>query len=163
MDTLDIANYIIAKSDNVGDLITNKKLQKILYYVKAWGVVYFDDGVINDDFEAWIHGPVCSSVYQEYKHFEYKPLSIDYKCLSSSQYINNFKSKFGKTQKEKDKIEMIDAVFNKYATLTSFQLELLTHSEMPWIEAREGLSPIENSSNIIKEETMKNFYSNKRK
>lgn len=38
---------------------------------------------------------------------------------------------------------MIDAVFNKYGKLSSLQLELLTHSEFPWIEARGMLSPIE--------------------
>lgn len=37
MKALDVAKYIIAKCDNVGDLITNKKLQKILYYVKRMG------------------------------------------------------------------------------------------------------------------------------
>ncbi|MDR1098359.1 MAG: DUF4065 domain-containing protein, partial [Tannerella sp.] len=111
MNASDAAKYVIAKSDNVGDLITNKKLQKILYYIKAWGVVYFDEGVIDDDFEAWIHGPVCPSVYQEYKHFGYKPLSIHYDGISSSGYISKFKATFGKTQKDKDKIEMMDAVF----------------------------------------------------
>jgi uncharacterized phage-associated protein len=157
MNASDAAKYIIAKSDNVGDWITNKKLQKVLYYIKAWGTVYFDDGVIDDDFEAWIHGPVCPSVYQEYKHFGYNPLSLDYGGLSSSGYIRKFKSEFGKAQK--DKIEMIDAVFEKYAKLTSLQLELLTHSEAPWIEARNGLSPIDNSCNIIGEDAMRRFYS----
>lgn len=50
MTALDLSTYIIAKYDNVGDLVTNKKLQKILYYIKAWGLVYFKDGVIDDDF-----------------------------------------------------------------------------------------------------------------
>jgi uncharacterized phage-associated protein len=159
MKASDAAKYVIAKSDNVGDLITNKKLQKILYYIKAWGIVYFDDGVIDDDFEAWIHGPVCSSVYQEYKHFGYKPLSIHYNGASSSGYISKFKAKFEKTQKGKEKIEMIDVVFEKYAKLTSLQLELLTHSEAPWLESRNGLSPIDNSCNIIGEDAMRKFYS----
>jgi uncharacterized phage-associated protein len=163
MNALELSEYIIAKYDNVGDLITNKKLQKILYYIKAWGLVYFKDGIIDDDFEAWIHGPVCYSVYQEYKKFGYSPLKIDYNGLSSSQYINNFKIKFGKTQEDKDKLEMIDVVFNKYGKLTSLQLELLTHSETPWLEARESLRPIDNGNNVIKEETMKKFYSNKDK
>ena len=80
MKALNIAKYVIAKCDNVGDLITNKKLQKILYYIKAWGVSYFPEGgVIDEDFEAWVHGPVCPPVYQEFKSFGYQPVSIDYK------------------------------------------------------------------------------------
>ena len=163
MKALDVAKYIIAKSDNVGDLITNKKLNKILYYIKAWGVVYFSpEGVIDEPFEAWVHGPVCNVVYREYKEFGYSPIKIKYdKGISSSQYINNFKN--GKSDNEKNKIEMIDAVFNKYGQLSSLQLELLTHSEKPWLEAREGLSPIDTGNKIISESTMKSFYSSKNK
>lgn len=163
MTALDLSTYIIAKYDNVGDLVTNKKLQKILYYIKAWGLVYFKDGVIDDDFEAWIHGPVCPSVYQEYKVFGYNPININYEGLSSSQFINNFKQKHGKTEIDMDKLSMIDAVFNKYGKLSSLQLELLTHSESPWINAREGLSPIETGKQKIDEETMRAFYGRKNK
>lgn len=161
MEAREVAKYIIAKSDNVGDLITNKKLQKLLYYVKAWGLVFFSDGVIDEEFEAWIHGPVCVPVYEEYKPFGYRNITIEYpKGISSSQYINNFKQ--GRSEEVLNKIEMIDTVFNKYATLTSLQLELLTHSEKPWIEARDGLSPIETGKVAIKDSTMKEFYSSKK-
>lgn len=163
MRALELSKYIIAKYDNVGDLVTNKKLQKILYYIKAWGLVYFEDGVIDDDFEAWIHGPVCPSVYKEYKMFGYNSIKIDYKGISSSQFINNFKQQYGKTEEDKNKIAMIDAVFNKYGKLSSLQLELLTHSEYPWIDAREGLSPIETGNRKIDEETMRSFYGKKDK
>lgn len=47
-------------------------------------------------FEAWIHGPVCPSIYKEYKSFGYNAIKMDYKGLSSSQFINNFKNKHGK-------------------------------------------------------------------
>lgn len=161
MKALEVSKYLIAKFDSVGDFVTNKKLNKVLYYVKAWGLVFFEDGVIDDPFEAWIHGPVCVPVYQEYKPFGYNHITQEYKKgISSSQYINNFKQ--GRTPDELNKIELIDAVFNKYAQLSSLQLELLTHSEWPWIEAREGLSPIETGKVVIKESTMKEFYSSKK-
>lgn len=163
MKATDIAKYIIAQSDNCGDLITNKKLQKLLYYVKAWGLVYFKNngGIIEDTFEAWIHGPVCPALYAEYKDFGYNPLKIEYEGLSSSEYIENFKEKFGDSDLHKDMIDLIDVVFGKYAPLTSLQLELLSHTEQPWLEAREGLEPIEKGHNIINEETMYKFYSAK--
>lgn len=161
MKALEVSQYLIAKFDNVGDFVTNKKLNKVLYYVKAWGLVFFADGVIDEPFEAWIHGPVCVPVYQQYRAFGYSNIRQEYKNgISSSQFINNFKQ--GRSQEELSKIEMIDAVFNKYAQLTSLQLELLTHSEKPWIEAREGLSPIETGKVVIKESTMKEFYSSKK-
>lgn len=155
MKALDVAQYVIAKCDNVGDLITNKKLQKILYYIKAWGVAYFpEEGVIDEDFEAWVHGPVCPVVYQEYKHFGYKPISIDYKDSSSSQFIKNFRSH----NNENNKVELIDVVFEKYARLSSLQLEMLTHSEEPWVKARTGLSPIDRGNSVISVADMISFY-----
>lgn len=157
MKVQDVAKYVIARYDNVGDLVTNKKLQKILYYIKAWGLVYFKDGVIDEPFEAWIHGPVCRPVYQEYKRFKYNPIEIDYKGLSSSLYINKFRNE--QKGEDKDKVDLIDAVFQKYGKLTSLELELLTHSEYPWIEARYGLSPIETGDKVIKDATMYDFYS----
>lgn len=160
MKAKEVANYLIAKYDNVGDLVTNKRLQKVLYYVKAWGLVYFpDEGVIDEPFEAWVHGPVCREVYSEFRSFGYHPISIDYKGRNSSQYINDFKQKNLKNNSKK--IDLIDAVFAKYGRLTSLELELLTHSENPWIEARGNLAPIENGNSIIKEDTMRSFYSKK--
>ena len=161
MKASDVAKYLIAKSDNVGDLITNKKLQKLLYYIKAWGLVYFKDGIIEDSFEAWVHGPVCRNVYFEYKEFGYHPLSIEYNGISSSEYIKKFEEENGNTEIDRDKIELINAVFGKYAVHSSLELELLSHSETPWMDARSGLSPVETGNNIISEESMLSFYSSK--
>lgn len=161
MKASEIAKYIIAKSDNVGDLITNKKLQKILYYIKAWGLVYFKNGIIEEPFEAWVHGPVCRSVYNEYKSFGYNPLHIDYQGKSSSEFIRDFRNRYSINEISKDKIDLIDMVFNKYSSHSSLELELLSHSEQPWIEARENLSPIDKGDKIIDEETMFKYFSGK--
>lgn len=156
MRALDVAKYILAKSAEYGDAITNKKLQKLLYYVKAWGIVYFPDGVVDEPFEAWVHGPVCRVVYNHYRSFGYDPITGQFNNETPSQYITNFK----KTS-HKDKVELIDTVYEKYSPLSSMQLELLSHSEKPWIDARGTLSPIENGSSIISEDTMRTFYSAK--
>jgi uncharacterized phage-associated protein len=48
-----------------------------------------------------------------------------------------------------EKMDLVDAVFDKYGQITSLQLELLTHQEEPWMEARQGLSPIEYGNRVI--------------
>lgn len=162
MDIFKISNYLIARSDNAGDLITNKKLQKLLYYVKAWGLVYFSPkGVIDEPFEAWVHGPVCRTVYSAYKHFGYRPLTVDYNGVSSSEYIRNFRNSV--SDDEQSMVDLIDAVFEEYGQHTSLQLELLSHSEDPWLEAREGLAPNETGCSEISETTMKSYYAAKLK
>ena len=49
----------------------------------------------------------------------------------------------------------------RYASHTSLELEQMTHAEEPWIEARAGLSPLETGHGIIRESTMKRFFSAK--
>lgn len=156
MKALDVAKYILAKSEEYGDLTTNKKLQKLLYYVKAWGLVYIKGGIIDEPFEAWVHGPVCRVVYYHYRGFGYAPIGENFDGQSPSEYIAAFEKAH-----TADEIELINAVYEKYSPLSSMELELLSHSEQPWIDARGALPPIENGSSEISEETMKSFYSAK--
>lgn len=158
MEAKELAKYVIAYNNEYGDLITNKKLQKLLYYIAAWGMVYFEDGIIDDDFVAWVHGPVCVSVYHEYKDFGYMPLELDDKDKSASDYIRCFIKSHHNVTHINDKIELINAVIQKYVQFSSLQLELLTHSEKPWKEARLGLQPIEKGTSIIKKSTMLHYY-----
>lgn len=39
-----------------------------------------------------------------------------------------------------------------------YELELMTHNELPWKEARGSLDTRLNSENIISKETMKTYY-----
>lgn len=157
MDALTLSPYIIAKSNLAGDGITNKKLQKLLYYVKAWGLVYFEDGVLSDMFEAWVHGPVCPVVYQAYKKFGFGLIDSNMSEEEAMSLVAGFRNKRD-DEGLSDKMDMVDVVFEKYGQITSLQLELLTHEEDPWKEARRGLSPIENGNRVITEESMRRFY-----
>lgn len=157
MDALTLSPYIIAKSNLAGDGITNKKLQKLLYYVKAWGLVYFEDGVLCDDFEAWAHGPVCPVVYQAYKQYGFGLIDTDMSEDQALALVTNFRNK-QLINGLSDIMDLIDSVFEKYGQLTSLQLELLTHQEDPWLEARRGLSPTKNGNHVISEESMRKFY-----
>lgn len=158
MVALKLSPYLIAKSNLAGDGLTNKKLQKLLYYVKAWGLVYFEDGIIDDDFQAWVHGPVCYVVYNAYKKYKFGLIQSDMSEETATAIVENFRNEASKNGLNSDKIDLIDSVFDKYGQMTSLQLELLTHQEEPWREARKGLSPIETSNRIINPETMKRFY-----
>lgn len=156
MKAVDLSKYVIGKFDNVGDLISNKKLQKLLYYIEAWSLVY-TESIIDDDFEAWIHGPVIPVVYHEYKSFGYSPIQIDYSVdKDSSKLLKNFKNA---SNLEERHFDLIDAVIEKYGVLTSHELEMLSHSEKPWIETRKELSPFDHCSNVIDKALMKEFYS----
>jgi uncharacterized phage-associated protein len=148
MKAKQVARYLIARHCSKGDVITNKKLQKLLYYTEAWALVYLKS-LFDDDIEAWVHGPVVANVYGEYKDFGFNPIHIDTcddKAVANEIGLNE------------DQIELIDSVLLKYGPLSSFQLEMLTHSEKPWLEARAGLKATESGTEKINRNTMMNFY-----
>lgn len=140
-----IADYFIAKNklDNKG--LSNKKLQKLLYYSQAWYLVIKNQKMFSDDIEAWIHGPAIPSVYARFKEFGANDINIE---VDSSE----FESLSG------DEKALLDAVWAVYGKYDANYLEVLTHSEEPWLEARKNLSPVESSDMVIDPALMKSYY-----
>ena len=63
MHTVDqIANYFLSLSDpEIGDGISNLKLQKLCYYAQGFYLAQHDTPLFEDTIEAWQHGPVSVS------------------------------------------------------------------------------------------------------
>lgn len=124
------------------EAMSHKKMQKIAFYSQAWYYTLYGKKLINENFEAWVHGPVCPEIYQEYKSYGWNLIpKTDFKSENSE--INEF----------------MEVVFNTFGEFSGDELEAMTHNEDPWIIARKGLKPYEASSNIIKLEDMKEFCS----
>ncbi len=126
--------------------MTHKKLQKLCYYAKAWYLAIYSDNIIEDPFEAWVHGAVQPLLYQVYRSygFELIPMYTGDKNLIPEEFIS-----------------FAQEVFQAYGHLTGDDLERLNHCEEPWLNARKGLNPWENSNSIISEIDMQNFYRKK--
>lgn len=155
MKATDLAKYIVTFFDQKGDSLTNKKLQKLAYYVEAWNLVYLKS-VYGEDIEAWVHGPVVREIYNEYKEFGYSQIVQKYPEKSSS--LQELEALEKLLNIRGNKKELIETVLEKYGAMSSFQLELLAHTEKPWLEARGNLSPTDKCDNLISRETMKNYY-----
>ena len=148
IDSSELTNYILAKGGSMNHL----KLQKVLYYVEAWHLVFFNKSIVEDEFQAWVHGPVSKKLWNEVKN-----LSVLYSELEVSKPEKIIKDVEEKLNQ--DQIDLINDVIKKYGKQSGYNLECLTHNELPWIEAREGLSPNAPSNNIISKKTMKKYYS----
>lgn len=140
-----IADYFIAKNNLEHKGLSNKKLQKLLYYSQAWYLVFKNQKMFSDDIEAWIHGPAISFVYAKFKQFGANDINIEVDT-------NEFKSL------STDEKALLDAVWSVYGKYDGNYLEVLTHSEEPWLEARKELSPIESSNKIIDTALMRSYY-----
>ena len=63
-----ITNYILSMSEeDVGDGISNLKLQKLLYYCQGTYLAIKGTPLFEHPIEAWEHGPVVPEVYHQYK------------------------------------------------------------------------------------------------
>lgn len=121
--------------------ISNLKLQKLLYYAQAWNLVFTDEELFDEDIEAWVHGPVVPKIFRRFKAFQWKTIDEPVTPLKDESVRNH-----------------LDEVLNVYGDLSARQLERLTHSERPWIEARKGLALDESGNTVITPESMKSFY-----
>lgn len=141
VDSIELSKYIVCKMQEKGQKISHLKLQKLLYYVQAWHLVYAEEPLMNDEFEAWLHGPVNRKVWNYYKQY-----SIMFDSLPCEEV-----KEINLTEEQE---QIIDDVLDEYGTKTGYYLECLTHVEEPWKEARER-----GENTIIDKEKMKVFYS----
>ena len=138
----DIADYFIWLANYTGSFISNLKLQKLVYYAQAWYLAIHDQPLFDEDFEAWIHGPVIPELYNEYCEFKWKPILKEVEEPFFTEEIKQFLS------------EVTDVYFG----LDANELEQMTRSEAPWIEAR-GYLPTDASCNeIISKESMREYF-----
>ena len=142
----EVADYFIEMPDaDSGDFITHLKLQKLCYYAQAWYLALNNERLINGEFQAWPHGPVNTELWARFREKNWQPI------LQSEVKAEGF------SFHEQD-LSFLGVIWDIYGPYTAKALEDMTHDELPWIEARKGLSPYESSRNPISDETMRTYY-----
>lgn len=159
-----VADYFLRLVDeDAGDGISNLKLQKLVYYAQAWHLAITDEPLFLDEIEAWKHGPVVPSLYIKYKRFGWesiRPSAIAPAVLSMKPWEPSVirRSKTSVALVKKATKAILGDVWETYGQFSAKRLEELTHSEDPWIDARQGCKPHEASSAVISRETMHRYY-----
>lgn len=150
LDVKLLCDYIVERGGKMAHL----KLQKLLYYVQGFHLAWFDRPLIEEDFQAWLHGPVCRRVFDQYK-------------LKSLLYIEfmYIRANGEKSPAEvlprlvnEDQLNLINLIIDNYVKLTAAELEELTHGDAPWIDARKGYAGKDNCEAVISKESMRLFY-----
>ena len=136
MTAHEIARYFVSLVDEeVGDSISNLKLQKLLYYAQGGFLAVYDRPLFPEAIRAWEHGPVVPQVYHEYKQFGAGP--IPFERVDLERYSPEIR-------------EVLDEVDSVYGQFTAAKLRAMTHSEPPWRD-----TPL---NDIITHETLKEFF-----
>ncbi|MEL6642771.1 MAG: type II toxin-antitoxin system antitoxin SocA domain-containing protein [Pseudomonadota bacterium] len=137
-----IARWFVNHADrDAGDVVTQLKLQKLVYYAEAWFLANFDRALIAEDFEAWAHGPALRSLYAKYRDYGWEALPPE-SGRRPPESIADF----------------LKAVYEEYGQYSAKKLERMTHQEAPWLDAREGLLPEAASQRVIPKLSIRNFY-----
>lgn len=122
IEAIDVANFFLsAIDDDAGDLISNLKMQKLVYYAQGIHLAMFDKPLFDEDVRAWEHGPVVESLYHEFKKFGSSAIEPDFK--------NSDLDIFSEEQKE-----MLKDVYDTFGQFSAWRLRDMTHQEKPWVE-----------------------------
>lgn len=95
--------------------VTNLSLQKILYFIHMFYLGEERKTLINEDFEAWMYGPVIPSLYNQFKRFGADPIRnifYDTKDISDDE-INSFIEEIGVALIKRKPWELVTLTHNK--------------------------------------------------
>ena len=162
VNILDMAKYIILRLLQNGNTITPLKLQKILYYLQAWFLVYFDkQRLFENQPEAWVNGPVYRDVYDEYRNKGmYSQLTLADAGVTDVDEVPSVLGGLHQSMNLSDaQWALIEQVLTHYGSMSQDRLVFLTHSQLPWNEARRGVQPFAYSEQKISFKSMYDYYS----
>jgi uncharacterized phage-associated protein len=124
-EVANVAKYLLTLvEDDADELMSNLKLQKLLYYCQGFFLAMKHKPLFHDEIEAWTHGPVVPSVYHSYKCYEAggipRPVRFDFDSVSI------------------DEKDVINEVYSYYGQFSAWGLRNMTHAEAPWQSVRVG-------------------------
>ena len=108
--------FLKLSQPEIGDTISNLKLQKLLYYAQGFSLAINNKTLFEEDVVAWEHGPVVKEVYDIYSQY-------------SSNAIPVPDAEVRLTTEER---ELITNVWNVYGQFSAWRLRDMTHNETPW-------------------------------
>lgn len=133
LDIMNMAAYIYAKDPRM----SHKKLQKLCFYCQAWYIAFNGKKLVDCEFEAWVHGPVCRKLYSN---------------------RNSVGKEASNVQIQEEEKQFIDGIYKLYENYSGYELELMTHNDEPWKKARGELQSWEPSNSVISIDSIKEYY-----
>ncbi|MDZ4767567.1 MAG: DUF4065 domain-containing protein [Chloroflexota bacterium] len=133
----EVAKYFLWLADaEDDDLVSNMKLQKLLYYAQGFHLAILDEPLFPEAIERWVHGPVVPEIYHAYKSY-----GKDGIAYGGDLDPNDF---------DLQTREVLEEVYKVYGHFTASWLRQLTHDEPPWRDTEER--------SIISRDSLKQFF-----
>ena len=154
-NALDIARYVINYCNKKGYLISNLRLQKLLYFIQANFIMSKKKLCFSEPIECWQYGPVIRNVYLEFKVNgsdsiesidKYEQYNLDTNSFDEVKFNFDFKN-------EEDK-ELVEETIEYASEMTTRELVDITHKQTPWSKNYKS-----NCKKEIPEEDMFKYFS----
>jgi uncharacterized phage-associated protein len=118
-----------------GECMDEMKMHKLMYFAQRESLMDTDNLLFNEDFYGWKFGPVLMSVREEYRN------STPYSAVVQTV--------------DEHTRTLLEKVMDRYAKRSSWSLSRLSHDEVSWKHAREGLNPEDNGNVPLTEKMMR--------
>jgi uncharacterized phage-associated protein len=120
-NVLDIANYFLFKAAKEEELLSNLKLQKLIYYAQGIHLAYQGTPIFKDIIKAWAYGPVVPGLYRAYKKYGAGGIPAD--------------ESFNPKSIDKDMREFLDEIYKAFGQFSASRLMDFTHTDQCWKDA----------------------------
>lgn len=139
---LAVANAVLEEARAQGKSLTIMQLLKLVYIAHGWSLGLLNAPLVNEEPEAWQHGPVFPRIYREFRRYGSQPITA------------NASEPFGAVPTaalSPDQKAIIQSVVMNYGDFHAFALSRITHeSGTPWSQVyRDGLGSSAEISNAI--------------
>jgi len=127
-----IAKYFLTLTDeDAGDVMTNLKLQKLLYYAQGFHLGLHERPLFSEPMESWMHGPVVPEIYHFYSPHGTMPIP--------------YPEDFDLSVIDEETREFLDEVYDVYGQFSATKLQNMVQEESPWkhTELRKEISHTE--------------------
>ena len=133
---IDVAQYIYTEYKKMsGKVIDEMKLHKLLYFSQRESFAVTGQPLFEEAFEGWKYGPVCREIRSCYTEDGMFGEDIQDIMLESAYIVKN--------------------IVLQYGVLESWKLSELSHRELSWQNAREGIPEGQNGSKKLKIEDIR--------
>lgn len=144
LNAIVVATYFIDKGIFDCKPIGVSKVQSLVFLAQGWCLGFSGTPLIKESILSSSYNPVIPDLYKKISHWRESYITV----TPQDNVLALYKSKFSSSECElsdverllKDKIELLDSVWNCYGKKSPSNLALLTHpSDAPWSKAERVL------------------------
>jgi uncharacterized phage-associated protein len=146
---LEIANYFLFKAAKDEELLSNLKVQKLIYYAQGIHLAIYGTPIFKEPIVAWAYGPVVRGLYSIYKKYGAGGILPD--------------ESFNPKSIDKETREYLDEIYTAFGQFSATRLMDFTHTDQCWKDAWKDTNPNKIITHKSMQESLKKYLKSDKK